>query len=217
MDWNRRNEETRENSGGGKCTKVIEKWESEFGVEKSDTWIPIERLKSKTVYKLIIDKRNRIKKYTPNPAHATLYKIEKFLIPEERNYWWKLNHKLVSTKQTESEFKRDEAGKLVSNRCPICKVSKVSKETKQRYNNECPSIIKYRSRIVKILNHKKITDEEWNLEISKKNIYSDIYIAKARWVFHCERCNVDYRRRRRVNISVILNRTQKRMEAAQKY
>ena len=180
---------------------------------KGDTWIPIERLKSKAVYEIIIEKRNRIRKYTPNTAHAVLYNIDKYLTPEERNYWWRLNHKLVSTKQTESKFKRDEEGNLVSNKCPICKTSK---ETKQHYNNECPSIVKYRSRIAEKLNHKKITNEEWNLEISTKNIYKDIYIAKARWVFHCERCNVDYRRRRRINISVVLNRTQKRMEAAQK-
>jgi len=198
---------------GKKDEEVRMKWESGFGVEKSDTWIPIERLKSKTVYELLIDKRNRIKKYTPNPAHAILHNIDRFLTPEERNYWWKLNHKIVSTKQTESKFKRDEAGKLVSNRCPICKVHK---ETKQHYNNECSKIIEYRHRIAEIIEHKEITDKEWNLEISTKNIYSDIYIAKARWVFHCERCNVDHRRRKRVNITIILNRTKKRMKAAQK-
>ena len=108
---------------------------------------------------------------------------------------------------------RDEAGELVSNRCPICKANK---ETKQHYNNECPSIIEYRSRIVEILSHKKIIHEEWNLEISTKNIYSDVYMANTRWVFHCERCNVDHRRRRRVNIPIIFNRNKKKMKAAKK-
>ena len=196
-----------------KGEEVISNWESGFGVEKKDVWIPIEKLKSKTIYEILIDKRNRIKKYTPNPAHAILHKVDGYLTPEERNYWWKLNHKIVSTKQTESKYKRDEAGNLISNKCPIYKTHK---ETKQHYNNECPSIIEFRNRITEIINQKEITDEEWNLEVSTGDIYSDIYIAKARWIFHCERCNVDHRRRRRVNIQIILNRTRKRMKTADK-
>ena len=133
MDRNRRKEETREMVEEKKGKEVIKKWESGFGVEKGNTWIPIERLKSKAVYEIIIEKRNRIRKYTPNTAHAVLYNIDKYLTPEERNYWWRLNHKLVSTKQTESKFKRDEEGNLVSNKCPICKTNK---ETKQHYTND---------------------------------------------------------------------------------
>ena len=114
---------------GEKVTEVIKSWESGFGVEKDDTWIPIERLKSKSVYELIIEKRNRIRKCTPNPAHAVIYKIDKYLTPDERNYWWRLNHKLVLTKHTESKFKRDDEGNLVSNKYPICKTSKERKHT----------------------------------------------------------------------------------------
>ena len=62
---------------GKKGTKVIKSWESGFGVEKGDIWIPIERLKYKPVYELIIEKRNRIKKFTPNLVRAVIYKIDK--------------------------------------------------------------------------------------------------------------------------------------------
>ena len=59
--------------------------------------------------------------------------------------------------------------------------------------------------------HREFTDEEWNLTKSTNTI-TDIYIAKARWALHCERCNVDHKKKKRVNTTVVLNRTRKRME-----
>ena len=37
-------------------------------------------------------------------------------------------------------------------------------------------------------------------------------MAKACWVFHCERCNVDHNIKKRINQAVIIKRTQRRME-----
>ena len=56
------------------------------------------------------------------------------------------------------------------------------------------------------------TKEEWMLKEEPDNISTTILIAKARWVFHCERCNVDHNRKKRINQAVILKRTQIRME-----
>ena len=70
-------------------------WESGYGVNKDEVWIPIERLTSKICYDIIIINRTLIKECTPNPAHVIVCEIDKYLTPEERNYWWILNHNLI--------------------------------------------------------------------------------------------------------------------------
>ena len=69
-------------------------------------------------------------------------------------------------------------------------------------------------KIASIAKHREFTDEEWNLTKSTNTI-TDIYIAKARWALHCERCNVDHKKKKRVNTTVVLNRTRKRMKTVQ--
>ena len=58
----------------------------------------------------------------------------------------------------------------------------------------------------------EFTREEWTLKQERGRISTNILIAKARWVFHCEHCNVDHNRKKRINQAVILKRTQRRME-----
>ena len=86
---------------------VIQKWESGYGIEKEEKWIPIEKLNSKIVYKTLLKKREQIKNHTPDTAHKTLYAIDIFLSPEGRHYWWRLTQKIVSIKKSESKYKRD--------------------------------------------------------------------------------------------------------------
>ena len=107
-------------------------WESGYGVNKDEEWIPIERLTSKICYDIITINRKLIKEYTPNPAHAIVYEIDMYLTPEERNYWWRLNHNLISIKKRESKYKRTEEGELVSPTCPTCKRNE---ESIDHYNN----------------------------------------------------------------------------------
>ena len=66
-----------------KKLEIIQLWETGFGVEKGDKWIPIENLTTKMTYDIIIQKRSTIKTYIPNQAHLTIYKIDQFLTPEE--------------------------------------------------------------------------------------------------------------------------------------
>ena len=58
-----------------KGTENKQRWESGYGIKREDKWIAIEMLTSKITYKIIQEKRNRIKNYTPNPAHATINNI----------------------------------------------------------------------------------------------------------------------------------------------
>ena len=126
-----------------KGTEIKQKWESGYGVTNEDKWVPIEIITSKTTYAIIQEKRNRIKDYTPNPAHEIVLNIDSYLTPEERDYWWRLNHKLISTKKTESKFKRDEEGVLVE---PICTLCRNEEETREHYNNKCTVTIEYRKK-----------------------------------------------------------------------
>ena len=100
---------------------VTQRWESGYGmVQGEDKWIPIEDITSKVVYEKLLDTRRSIREYTPNPAHKVLCEIDPYLTPEERNYWWKLTHRLISTKKTESKYKRNEQGETVEPTCPVC-------------------------------------------------------------------------------------------------
>ena len=115
----------------------------------------------------------------------------------------------MSTKKSKSKYKRDEKGDLVSPICPICQEKE---EDLEHYNNGCIAIKTFKEKLAEKLEHDIFSDEEWSLKTPTDNRYVNIYIAKARWAFHCERCNVDHRRRRKINYEVVLNRTQKRME-----
>jgi len=55
------------------------------------------------------------------------------------------------------------------------------------------------------------TKEEWMLQKEPSKTATTILIAKARWIFHCERCNVDHRKKKRINHKTALQKTNKRM------
>ena len=178
-------------------------------VQGEDKWIPIEDITSKVVYEKLLDTRRSIREYTPNPAHKVLCEIDPYLTPEERNYWWKLTHRLISTKKTESKYKRNEQGETVEPTCPVCQEEI---ETLEHYNNECRKVKKFRRKLAQHLNTERITDQEWNLQQTKEKTLQTITIAKARWIYHCERCKVDHKERRRINSKVVLERLKRRIE-----
>ena len=112
-------------------TLIDNTWELGFGIEYEDKWIPIEIISSKIIYEIIISKRNKLKNYILNPAHKVVHTIQKNLTPEEQNYWWKMNHDLVSIEQTESKFKQEQNGQLVSPKCPLFNYEKRNERSLQ--------------------------------------------------------------------------------------
>ena len=46
--------------------------------------------------------------------------VHKSLTAEERDYWLRLNHRLVSTKKSGSKWIRKENGELMGSECPVC-------------------------------------------------------------------------------------------------
>ncbi len=43
-----------------------------------------------------------------------------------------------------------------------------------------------------------------------------LMVAKARWIYHCERCKIDMKQRKRIDTKVLMNRLTRRMKIAMK-
>ena len=54
--------------------------------------------------------------------------------------------------------------------------------------------------------------DEWRLEEEKMERGVMLTIAKARCVYHCERVKMDMKQRKRLNIDILMNRLNRRME-----
>ena len=54
--------------------------------------------------------------------------------------------------------------------------------------------------------------EEWRLEEEKMSEREMLMVAKARWIYHCERCKIDMKQRKRIDITVLMNRLTRRMK-----
>ena len=58
--------------------------------------------------------------------------------------------------------------------------------------------------------------EEWRLEEEKMSEREMLMVAKARWIYHCERCKIDMKQRKRIDITVLMNRLTRRMKITTK-
>ena len=101
----------------------------------------------------------------PNIAHKNIHSIHQHLTPEERNYWWKLNHNLTSIKQKEAKYKRDEIGNPASAMCPVCKTNK---ETRDHYNYDCKELTTFRKEVARIAGKDDFTREQWSMNEKTK-------------------------------------------------
>ena len=171
-------------------------------------WVPIEKLKSKQIYNILISKRMKLKNDTPSRAHKTISSIHKSLSAEERDYWWRLTHKLISTKKAESKWRRKENGELVDSVCPACGEEE---EDREHYEFGCRKGVELRQALARKANRESISREEWQL---KKEIMSDelsIMIAKARWLLHKDRCSIDNKQKRKMNITALMDKLNRRL------
>ena len=101
---------------------------------------------------------------------------KKNLTPDERNLWWRFNHKIISIKNIESKFKRDEEGNLVKPNCPICNNPE---ETREHYEYDCPQMTNFQKKLAKTIGSKYFTREEWTLKKERGKISTNIPISKA--------------------------------------
>ena len=59
---------------------------------------------------------------------------------------------------------------------------------------------------------KAFSRSEWSLEKEGMEKGVMVQIAKARWIYHCERVKMDMRQRKRLNIDTLMNRLDRRMK-----
>ena len=182
-------------------------------VEAKEGWTPIERMKSREAYNRLVQRRMKLTGYTPKAAHRTIKTIQRKLTAKERDYWWRLTHRVVSIKKRESKWRRDDEGKLVSSKCPVCKNVE---ETWEHYDFECEGVKEMNERAAASVGRAQaFSKAAWRLEEEGMEEREKLMIAKARWVYHCERCKMDMGKQRRLNINKLMDRVNRRIEIAE--
>ena len=183
-----------------------------FGVEHAKEWTPIEQLKTKLVYAILIEKRMKLKGYSPRKAHESIDGIQKKLTANERDYWWRMTHGLISVRKIESKWKKMENGEPVGSKCPMCDET----EDREHYEYGCKDSEELRKRVAIRAGRQPplISREEWALEVEVEEDMK-MMIATARWIYHCERCKIDLGKRRRMNIKIVMQKLDRRLETAE--
>ena len=158
----------------------------------------------------MIEQRMKMKRYEPKKAHEIVDTIQKRLTAEERDFWWRLTHKLISTKKTESKWRRHPNGELVESTCPVCKEEE---EDREHYEYGCKEMEKLRRRIAERIGREngQISREEWGLEVEGMETETAITIAKVRWIYHCVRCSIDNGKKKRMNIDLVIQKLDRRL------
>ena len=135
-----------------------------------------------------------IKDYEPRRAHKTIQKIQKQMTADGRNYWWRLTHRTIQTKKRQSKWKKTEDGEFVKSTCPVCKEEEKDWE---HYDYECKWVQEMNKKVVaQVGRDHPFSKEEWRLEEEKMSEREMLMGAKARWIYHCERCKIDMKQRK---------------------
>ena len=58
---------------------------------------------------------------------------------------------------------------------------------------------------------KEISREQWSLEARDMTVKTMTIIAKARWIYHKERCQMDMGKRKRMNVKIQMERLERAM------
>ena len=182
--------------------------------DTNEKWIPIEGLTGRQTYDRLIQTRMKIKDYEPRRAHKTIQKIQKQMTADERNYWWRLTHRTIQTKKRQSKWKKTEDGEFVKSTCPVCKEEE---EDWEHYDYECKWMQEMNKKVAaRVERDQPFSKEEWRLEEEKMSEKEMLMVAKARWIYHCERCKIDMKQRKRIDITVLMNRLTRRMKITTK-
>ena len=151
----------------------------------------------------------KLRNYEPKKAHKTVHTIQKLLTANERDYWWRLTHRVIQTKTRESHWKKDENGVYETRECPVCRVEE---ETWDHYDYECSGVRGMNERVAESVGRAQaFSRSEWSLEEEGMERGVMLSIAKARWIYHCERVKMDMRKRKRLNTTTLMNRLNRRM------
>ena len=110
--------------------------------------------------------------------------------------------------------RRDEKGAPVASICPACKKEE---EDWEHYEYGCEVGAQLREKVAKRAGRlsPELSRAERTLETSMEMTLK-VMIAKARWIFHCERCKIDNGKRKRMNLTVVMQRLDRRMKIVEK-
>ena len=67
----------------------------------------------------------KLKNYKPKKAHKIVQGIQKQMTANERDYWWRLTHRVIQTRNRDSKWQKDENGESVTRECPVCKAEEL--------------------------------------------------------------------------------------------
>jgi hypothetical protein len=202
-----------------KVTEAVSKMQKQPGFDIKGKFTSLEKTESRIVYKRIMTARrstwNKQYRVTKEDIRSNRAMLEgkKHLSAKERDYWWRLAHGRVSLKAHESKW-RVENGVRVSALCPVCKKEP---ETKRHYDFECEGLQCFIGQLGEIYEQCKTEKEQawkplskdmWCLSVdSVMSETLEMLVAKARWLYHKERCNIMHKSRRMLDTGVLLEKT----------
>jgi hypothetical protein len=189
--------------------------ERELGIEIDGEWRPIDGLRTKEIYVILMNKRLKLNNYTPKRAHASIKSINKKLTPKERDFWWRHTHELISIRKNEHKWRKNDDGSMMTNICAMC-MKEI--ETRQHYEYGCETNEKWRKHVMKYVNEMNGEEgmndmmiEKWNLNEKDMDETTMIIIAKARWIYQKERGKIMNRNRMMVDMNVMMNTLKRAM------
>jgi hypothetical protein len=132
--------------------KKKEEAEQDIGIEIEGTWRSIETIQTKDIYKILQEKRLKLKNYTPKQAHMNIKLINKKLTPKERDFWWRHTHKLISIRKIENKWRKNEDGSMMTDKCALCTINI---EDRQHYEYGCKTNENWRKCVMNHINDMK--------------------------------------------------------------
>ena len=100
----------------------------------------------------------------------------------------------------------------MTRKCPVCKEEE---EDWDHYDYECKGVMKMNERVAKEVGRTHaFYRNEWCLEEEGMDKGVMLNIAKARWIYHCERVKMDKRQRKKLNTKILMNKLNRQMTIA---
>ena len=188
-----------------------EEMKEEIGMMTERGWKKIENIKTKEIYERLKKKRyGEMKKEEMRVNHATTT-IRKKLTPKERQFWLRCAYQTIQPNKRKSKWLKQRNGEVWTDKFPTCKKEV---ETWSHMEYECEKLESYMYEVRWVYDEYVIRNEiknaqewttptidEWRLETgTEMTTERMLVIAKARWVFHCERARCDHKQRRTLKI-----------------
>jgi hypothetical protein len=144
-------EEDKERKRQNKIDKRTEKRQTENsdekGIEIDKKWREITKIKTREIYKRLIEKRfGQDKKDDKKKINHAMTTIRNKLTPKQREFWWKTAHKVYKTNDRVHKYKVDDRGRQASE----CQVCRADKETWSHMEYECVGMQRWIKRVGKV-------------------------------------------------------------------